>query len=110
MDSNIQTQLDELKNTLEAIRLGIEALEHQLDGGCTEKEGCECINCTTARADFNAWADDYNRRHPRTECPLCGGPLNDGSRLFHKECADREQMEADAWGDPAYNNHPAAWR
>ena len=108
-EMNIQEQLNELKATLEAIRQSIAMIEHQLDGGCTEKEGCECVNCTAARADFNAWADDYNRRHPRTECPLCCKPLYGSDRLFHKECADREQMEADAWGDPSMNNHPASW-
>ncbi len=58
----IQDQLDELKATVELILAGIKALEHQLDGGCTEREGCECDNCTTARADFDAWADAFNHR------------------------------------------------
>ena len=38
--------------------------------------------------------DDNN-----TECPLCGGPLNDGERLFHSECAAAEQAAADGWGE-----------
>lgn len=32
------------------------------------------------------------------ECPLCGKPLV-GARLFHKDCADYEQMVADGWGE-----------
>ena len=52
--------------------------------------------------------DEWTPVEDNTECPLCGKPLH-SQRIFHKECADAEQMAADGWGDPAYNNHPASF-
>ncbi len=64
---NIQDQITELKRTLSAMLACLDDIANQLAARKNEDEhleGCECDNCTTARADFNAWADDYNRRHP----------------------------------------------
>ncbi len=94
MDSNIQTQLNELKATLDAIRQGIEALEARLThpedchcNDCEHGEACSCDDCERNRADFNAYADDYNRRHPY--------PSN-----------MRQAYES----DPSYNGHPSSFR
>ncbi len=55
----IQTQLDEIKATLEAIRQGIEALEARLT---EDNESCSCESCVKNREDFNAWADAFSHR------------------------------------------------
>ncbi len=70
----IQDQLNELKATLEAICLGIEALKARLDGACTGQEDCDCPDCETNRAGFNAWASAFDQRWANRdhECgPLC---------------------------------------
>ena len=109
----IQQQLDEIKATLEAIRIGIGVLEARLDADASEQAE------ESERADFNAWADAFDQRWQSatfrdqvSECPLCGKPLIGTDRLFHKECADAEQYWADRESiesDPSANNHPASF-
>ena len=83
---NIQDQITELKRTLSAMLACLDDIANQLALRQEHDEACSCDDCVADRISFNAYADDYNRRHPY--------PSN------------YKPVES----DPSYNGHPSSFR